>query len=61
MTDFHHHRSPLAAAGYLDRREMLCKAGTGFGALALAHLLGLSQSASAESGAPRHIDSSFLT
>lgn len=33
---------------------MLCKAGTGFGALALAHLLGLNQSVSAESGAPHH-------
>lgn len=52
MTDLH--RRSLAAAGYLDRREMLCKAGTGFGTLALAHLLGLNQSASAESGAPHH-------
>jgi hypothetical protein len=44
----------LAAAGYLNRRDMLCKAGTGFGALALAHLLGQNQSALAESGAPHH-------
>ena len=36
----------------LNRREMLCRGGAGFGALALAHLLGQDQAAQAESGAP---------
>lgn len=36
----------------LNRREMLCRGGAGFGALALAYLLGQDQAAQAESGAP---------
>lgn len=39
---------------YLNRRDMLCQAGTGFGALALAYLMGLDKAAQAESGAPHH-------
>lgn len=39
---------------YLNRREMLCRGGAGFGALALAHLLGQANSARGESGAPHH-------
>lgn len=39
---------------YLNRREMLCQSGAGFGALALAYLLGQSQTARGESGAPHH-------
>lgn len=38
----------------LNRREMLCRGGAGFGALALSYLLGLNDQASAESGAPHH-------
>jgi hypothetical protein len=38
----------LLQAGYLSRRQMLTQAGTGFGALALAGLLGKQQAASAE-------------
>ena len=40
---------------YLNRREMLCRGGGGFGALALAYLLGQEQAARGESGAPHGI------
>lgn len=38
----------------LNRRDMLCRSGAGFGALALSYLLGLEEQARAESGAPHH-------
>lgn len=44
----------LLQAGYLSRRQMLTQAGTGFGALALAGLLGNQQASAAEIKKQRH-------
>jgi hypothetical protein len=38
----------------LNRRDILCRGGAGFGALALSYLLGMDRTAQAESGAPHH-------